>query len=211
MSFLPRAPVRGAALLIALLGAPAMALETPKYEVVQSFSDFEVRRYAPYVVAETRVEGAQKDVGNEAFSRLGGYIFGNNRGARKIAMTAPVAQAPAEGQKIAMTAPVAQSRADGDTWLVQFMMPSEFSLDTLPEPKDPRVYLRLLPPRTFAVVRYSGTWSKSNYDEHLAVLRAGLAREGLAAKGEPTWARYNPPFTPWFLRTNEILIEVEAS
>jgi len=203
-------PVPGVVLLFLLTGAPAMAIETPKYEVVKAFGDFEVRRYAPYVVAETRVEGAQKDVGNEAFSRLAGYIFGNNRGARKIAMTAPVAQAPAEGQKIAMTAPVTQARAAGDTWLVQFMMPAELSLDTLPEPKDPRVYLRLLPARTVAVVRYSGTWSKANYDEHLAILKAGLEREGLVAKGEPVWARYNPPFTPWFLRTNEILVEVDA-
>lgn len=188
-----RTPVLVGALLT-LAAAPAMAIETPKYEVVQAFDGFEVRRYAPYVVAETRVEGAQKDVGNEAFSRLAGYIFGNNRGTRKIAMTAPVTQA----------------REAGDTWLVQFMMPAEFSLDTLPEPKDPRVYLRLLPARTVAVIRYSGTWSKSNYDEHLATLKAGLAREGLVAKGEPLWARYNPPFMPWFLRTNEIHLEVEA-
>lgn len=204
-----RTPVLVGALLT-LAAAPAMAIETPEYEVVQAFDGFEVRRYAPYVVAETRVEGAQRDVGNEAFSRLAGYIFGNNRGTRKIAMTAPVAQAPAEGKKIAMTAPVTQAREAGDTWLVQFMMPAEFTLDTLPEPKDPRVYLRLLPARTVAVIRYSGTWSKSNYDEHLATLKAGLAREGLVAKGEPLWARYNPPFMPWFLRTNEIHLEVEA-
>ncbi|MDP1823400.1 MAG: heme-binding protein [Archangium sp.] len=198
------------ALVTTLLGAPAMALEMPKHEVVDTFEDFEVRRYTPYVVAETRVEGERSEVGNEAFSRLAGYIFGKNRGARKIAMTAPVAQAPAEGQKIAMTAPVAQAPAGEGAWVVQFMMPSEFSLETLPEPNDPRVSLRLLPARTFAVVRYSGTWSKANYEEHLEQLKAGLQREGLVAKGEPVWARYNPPFTPWFLRTNEILIEVEA-
>lgn len=90
------------------------------------------------------------------------------------------------------------------------MMPSDFSLDTLPEPTDPRVSLRLLPARTFAVVRYSGTWSKANYEEHLGELKTRMQGEGVAAKGEPVWARYNPPFTPWFLRTNEILIEVEA-
>lgn len=203
-----RAPLVGA-VLFALVGAPAMAIETPKYEVLKSFDDFEVRRYAPYVVAETRVEGARTDVGNEAFGRLAGYIFGKNRGAKKLSMTAPVTQAPAESSRIAMTAPVTQVAAGGDAYVVQFMMPSEYTLDTLPEPTDSRVTLRELPARTFAVLRYSGTWSHANYREHLAKLRDAMQREGLAPKGEPVWARYDPPFKPWFLRTNEILIEVE--
>jgi len=185
-----------------------MATETPKHEVLKRYGDFEVRRYPSYVVAETEVEGEQSDVGNEAFSRLAGYIFGKNRGARKIAMTAPVTQAPAEGTKIAMTAPVTQSSTGPRSWRVQFMMPSEYSLEMLPEPKDERVHLRLLQPRRFAAIRYSGTWSRKNYEEHLAQLGAAMKREGLEAKGEPVWARYDPPFKPWFLRTNEILIEV---
>jgi hypothetical protein len=203
-----RAPLAGA-LFLALLGAPAMAIETPKHEVVKAYADFEVRRYAPYVVAETRVEGSRSDVGNEAFGRLAGYIFGKNRGEKRVAMTAPVTQAPAEGARIAMTAPVAQAPAGSDEWLVQFMMPSEYTLETLPEPLDARVTLRQLPARTVAALRYSGSWSQSNYREHLALLREAMKREGLAPKGEPVWARYDPPYTLWFLRTNEILIEVD--
>lgn len=201
--------VFGAAL--ALLGSPAMAIETPPHRVVQQAKDLEVREYASYVVAETEVEGEQTEVGNEAFRRLAGYIFGKNRGERRLEMTSPVVQAPTEGTKIAMTAPVTQAptgTADRRAWLVQFMMPAQYTLDTLPEPRDTRVTLRALPARRVAVHRYSGTWSKENYEEHLATLKAAMQREGLVAKGEPVWARYDPPYTPWFLRTNEIQIEV---
>jgi len=177
-----------------------MAVETPKYELLKCYPDFEVRQYAPYVVAETEVEGERTEVGSEAFSRLAGYIFGKNLGARKLAMTAPVTQEPAAGTTVAMTAP--------HRWKVQFTMPSGLTLETLPEPTDPRVHLRKVEPRRVAVVRYSGTWSERNYQEHFSQLEAALKREGLSGKGDPVWARYDPPFKPWFLRTNEILVEV---
>lgn len=94
-------------------------------------------------------------------------------------------------------------------WLVQFVMPAKETLATLPEPNETNVMLRALPARRFAVIRYSGAWSDANYDEHLALLRAALVREKLSPVGEPVWARYDPPFKPWFLRTNEILLELE--
>lgn len=186
-----------------------MAVETPKFTVLEQLEEgLELREYPAYVVAETEVEGEQSDVGNEAFSRLAGYIFGKNRGAQKIAMTAPVTQAPAEGTRIEMTAPVTQQASGARRWQVQFMMPSGWSLDTLPQPDDARVHLRVVPARRVAAVRYSGTWSQANYREHLEVLTAGLSRHGLIAKGAPIWARYDPPYKPWFLRTNEILVEL---
>jgi hypothetical protein len=192
------------ALLAALAWRPAMAIEEPAYEVVKTFDDFEVRRYAPTIVAQTAVQAGFEDAGNQAFRILAGYIFGKNRGERKIAMTAPVAQTP---QKIAMTAPVAQTAA-GDATLVQFTMPREWTLETLPEPLDERVQLKAIPARTFAVIRYGGTWSEARYQEHLEKLKAALAREGLRWSGEPVWARYNPPMMPWFLRRNEIWLEL---
>ncbi len=188
-----------------------MATETPKFKVIEKYGDVELREYPSYVVAETEVDGDQGEVGNEAFSRLAGYIFGNNRGAKKIAMTAPVTQAPVEGTRIAMTAPVTQQASGSKRWQVQFMMPSEWSLDRLPEPKDSRVHLRVMPPRKVAAIQCSGTWSQSNYAEHLAALEKSLSRHALTAKGEPIWARYDPPYKPWFLRKNEILIEVEPN
>ncbi|MBS2033068.1 MAG: heme-binding protein [Deltaproteobacteria bacterium] len=197
-------------LVITLLGASAMATETPKHQVLARYRDFEVREYPSLVVAETEVEGDRGEADNEGFSRLAGYIFGRNHSAKKIAMTAPVTEAPVEEKKIAMTAPVTEESAGPRRWRMQFMMPSELPLEALPEPNDARVHLRVLPPRRFAAIRYSGRWSQQNYDEHLEQLQAAMQREGLSAKGEPVWARYDPPFKPWFLRTNEILIEVQS-
>lgn len=197
-------------LVLALLGGSALAIETPKHEVLSTHPDFEVRQYPGYLVAETEVAGERDEVGTEAFRRLSGYIFGGNRSRQKLAMTAPVAQAEARGEKLAMTAPVTQAEAGPRRWVVQFLMPSGFTLETLPEPDDARVRLRAVEPRRFAVLRYSGTWSAANYQEHLAALEAAMAREGLEARGPPVWARYDPPFLPWFLRRNEILIPLDG-
>ncbi|MFW2388450.1 MAG: SOUL family heme-binding protein [Polyangiales bacterium] len=187
-------------------GGDSVDYESPSYEVVERLDGIEIRQYAPYLVAETRVDGGLEDAGNRGFRILAKYIFGDNQGTKKIAMTAPVSQEKAGGSKIAMTAPVTQERV-GDEYTVQFMMPSEFSRDDLPQPNDARVTFREVPARTFAAVRYSGTWSKRNYEKHLDALVATLLAQGYEPTGEPIWARYNPPFMPWFLRRNEILTE----
>ncbi len=195
-----------------LFGSAAMAIEKPEHVVVRILDeDLELRDYPSYLVAETRVSGSRSDAGNESFRRLAGYIFGGNRKQQKFAMTAPVTTAPAQpaqAEKLAMTAPVTQTKAEGGEWLVQFVMPKGQTLESLPQPNDARVTLRALPAKRYAVIRYSGTWSDANFDEHLALLRAAMAREKLTPLGEPVWARYDPPFKPWFLRTNEILLEV---
>jgi len=187
-----------------------MAIEQPRYRVIQKLDDFEIREYAPQLVAEVEVSGTRESAGNAGFRVLAGYIFGKNRGERKIAMTAPVTQA--EGQKIAMTAPVTQapsgSGEDGERWLIQFMMPAGHSLETLPEPLDAAIHLRPIPARRVAVLAYSGTWAESRYLEHLARLREAMRREGLQSRGAPVWARYDPPWIPWFLRRNEILLDL---
>jgi hypothetical protein len=196
-------------LTLCALAEPAMAIEKPKYRVVRELQGIEVREYAPYLVAETEVTGSREEAGNAGFRRLADYIFGKNKGEKKIAMTAPVAQQ--EGARIAMTAPVAQQeRPDRgpSTWVIQFMVPSEYTRDTLPEPLDPAIRFREVPARRVAALRYSGTWSEERYLKKLAELRAAMAKERLRAVGEPVWARYDPPFMPWFLRTNEILIEI---
>lgn len=172
----------------------AMAVEEAKYTVLQKRDAFELREYAPQVVAETLVQGDFSSVGNEAFQQLFGYISGRNRKA----------------QSIPMTAPVNQERV-GNEWRVAFVMPADSRLSDLPAPLDPSVILREIPGRTMAALTYSGTWSKKRYDKHLTILKEHLKELGLKATGEPVFARYNPPFTPWFLRRNEILIPVERS
>jgi hypothetical protein len=173
--------------------------------VVGTYDAFEVRRYEPYLVAETQVGAAAEEAGNKGFRALAGYIFGGNKGARKIEMTAPVAQTSV---RIAMTAPVTQSASSG-AYVVQFAMPREWTMASLPEPVDPNVTLREMPARTLAVIGYSGTWSQDRYDEHLKLLQEALARAGLRWHGEPVWARFDPPWKPWFLRRNEIWLAVD--
>lgn len=196
------------AALVALGPVDAMAAEEASYEVLKQDGKFEVRQYAGHILAETVVEGNLEDAGSKAFNRLFGYISGENKMQDKVAMTAPVSQQPA-GEKIAMTSPVGQQR-DGENWAVSFMMPEAYSMETLPEPNDPLIVLRQVPPRTMAAVRYSGFWSEKNYQKHKAELEEWMAGEGLIIAGDPVWARYNAPFTPWFLRRNEILVPVEA-
>lgn len=187
-----------------------MAYEMPRYEVVEEFEAFELRRYAPYLVAETEVSGDFDDVGGRAFRVLAGYIGGANRAREEIAMTAPVGQQPAGGEKIAMTAPVLQAPQGGDarSYTFWFVMPSKYTRDTLPEPTDPRVRIREVPSRLLAARRYSGTWSEGRYRRNEAALLAAVDAAGLERVGAPVFARYNAPFTPWFLRRNEVLIEV---
>ena len=184
----------------------SMAIEEPSYEVVQQLEGAEVRQYAPYVVAQVLVSGPADDAGTQAFPILAGYIFGKNKGARKLEMTAPVTQAAAP-VKLEMTAPVTQAEAPGG-FIVQFVLPKGITLATAPEPVDPRVQLREMPARRVAVIRYSGFWSQANFDEHLGKLEAALRAAQLPWAGEPTLSRYNAPFTPWFLRRNEIWLSL---
>ena len=166
----------------------------------------ELRQYAPYVVAEVVLGASAEDAGNQAFPILAGYIFGKNKGEKKFAMTAPVTQTAAP-MRMDMNAPVTQAAVAGGM-RVQFVLPKGVMLATAPEPIDPRVQLRLVPAGTWAVIRYSGMWSQANYLEHLDELKAALQSAGVATQGEPVLARYNAPFTPWFMRRNEIWLAV---
>ena len=195
-----------AALVLGLLSPMANAIEEPKYTVVRQYEVFEVREYAPYLVAEVVVPGPAGEAGSQGFRILAGYIFGKNKGERKISMTAPVAQAPAPA-KIEMTAPVTQAAADGG-YVVQFVMPSEYTLETLPEPLDPQVRLKGVSGGRYAVIRYSGSWSDDNYKEHLEKLARGVEAAGLRTTGSPIYSRYDAPYVPWFMRRNEIWIRL---
>lgn len=199
-----------------------MAVEELKYEVVARYQGFELRQYAPSIAAETTVTGNFEWVGNLAFSRLAGYIFGNNRRRDSLAMTAPVTQtskrqtiamtAPVfqepERTKIAMTAPVTQIGAE-NAWVFSFIMPAEYGLEDLPEPNDSRIRLVQRPGQLMAALQYSGTWLKVVYESKRKHLEALIEQNGYVATGPALFARYDPPLTLWFLRRNEVLIPVE--
>ena len=193
-------------LALSLLPQSGHAIEEPEFQIVRSLPDIEVRQYAAYTVAEILVAGPQGDAGNQAFPILAGYIFGKNKGERRFAMTAPVTQA-AVPVKLEMTAPVTQTATPAG-FLVQFVLPKGVTVANAPEPLDARVQLREVPPTQVAVIRYSGFWSESNDSEHLSKLQTALRSAGLTWAGEPVYSRYNAPFTPWFMRRNEIWLQL---
>lgn len=198
-------------LLLATTSLMSQAIEEPSYELVRQLQgeNIEIRQYAPYVVAEVLVEGPADKAGNQAFPILAGYIFGKNKGTQKFEMTAPVTQTAAP-VKMEMTAPVTQTAATGG-YRVQFVLPKSVSLASAPQPDDPQVQLREVPAKRIAAIRYSGFWSQANFEEHLGKLQVALRAANISWSGEPTLSRFNGPMTPWFLRRNEIWLELLPS
>ena len=212
-----------------LLGSTAMAVEEPKFELLKQDGAYELRRYPAFIVAETFVAGDMDEASSQGFRAIADYIFGNNQSqaasggeaSTKIAMTAPVTLEPAgPAQKIAMTAPVTlepQTLAGGTPaalqgakrWRVHFVMPSEYTLTTLPQPKNEAVTLRAVPAKTWAVLRYSGFNSEARVQQHTEELLAWLKTRPLVPLGNPQLARYDPPWTLPMFRRNEILVEVQ--
>lgn len=196
--------------------------EQQPYDVIRGYELFELRRYPEHLLAEITVEGSFEAAGSRAFSHLFAYISGANRSNQAVSMTAPVVQS-AESQKISMTAPVMQEAASAPqasgtaaadtegTYQVAFVLPVGFTTDTAPQPTDPLVALRTVPERETAVIRFSGRSSAARYRDHLEMLRSALPAAGLTATGGPRLARFDPPYRPWFLRRNEILLDVSRA
>jgi hypothetical protein len=170
----------------------------------------EIRRYPPLILAETFVEGDLHAAGLEGYRRLASYISGYNRSRREIPCSRRELQAQdpvtdGQGQRIPMMSPVAQRRC-GSGYCISFVMPESFTLFTLPEPSNPLITLREIPQRLVAALRYRGSWRTALFLQQQSRLEACMAAAGLVAAGPARYARYNPPFVPWFLRRNEILI-----
>jgi effector-binding domain-containing protein len=180
-------------------------VEHPKYSVLKSVGEVEVRQYNPMIVAEVEVRGERMKALNQGFRLVADYIFGNNLSSQKVPMTAPVTQET--GEKIAMTAPVTQD-GNGETWKVRFVMPQNYTLDTLPKPKNPNIRLIAIPSKKAVVIRFSGFNTDKNISSHLNTLLQYIAEHRLSVTGQPTTAFYNPPWTLPFLRRNEIMFEL---
>ena len=185
-----------------------MAIEEPKYTVLEKTIPFELRSYAPMILAEVKVDGDLDEASSQGFRLIAAYIFGQNRASEKISMTAPVAiEEQSLGSKIAMTAPV-NIEANGSQWTVSFVMPSEYTMESIPKPLNPKVVLRQIPAVKRAVVQFSGFYNDQKVAERTLELEEWMKSKNLQAIGVPKFARYNPPWTLPFLRRNEIMIDV---
>lgn len=178
----------------ALSSSPARAgfYEAPAYTLVHDHDAFQVRDYAPALEARVRIERGYDGAWNPGFRVLADYIFGGTQSGESISMTVPVAASPA--------AP------DDDAWTIAFTMPSEYTLDTVPQPRDPRVELVQTEPKRWAVRRFSGRASGPRAEAELATLRAELQAAGLEPAGAPVFAQFNPPWIPSWFRHNEVML-----
>lgn len=195
--------------ILSLLPVIAMATETPKYKVISQDGDFEIRQYEPRIIAEVSVTGDLDSASGDGFRTLAGFIFGNNHLASR-----PEVIVPADSnQKIAMTAPVTiepekleASFTQSKQWRVEFTMPSQYSLKTLPIPNNPAIQIKEVSSKTYAVVRYSGLNTAHRINKETERLFDWLESQNLEITGTPELARYNPPWTLPMFRRNEILI-----
>lgn len=211
-------------LVLLTLGNSAMAVEEPKFEVLLQDTKFEIRRYAPVIIAEVFVEGDMDNASGKGFRMIADFIFGNNKvpmseTSGKIAMTAPVTMEPQlQSSQIAMTAPVSvQPASDGASlvgakrWRVQFVMPSQYTLASLPKPNNGAVSLREVPTKTVAVAKYSGFNTESRIRDETQELVDWLHAQKRVANGPAQLARYDPPWTLPFWRRNEIHLELKPA
>ena len=200
---------------------PAMAIEEPKYEVIVSDAQFEVRHYAPVLIAETIVEGDMDAASSKGFRLIAEFIFGNNLSSdtdkkAKIAMTAPVTVEP-QSSKIAMTAPVTvepqaaeSNMKTAKTWRINFVMPSQYTLANIPKPKNNAVSLREVPSKYFVVHKYSGFNTVSRVQTKTDETVEWAIKRSYKMIGTPQLSRYDPPWTLPMFRRNEIMIEIAA-
>jgi hypothetical protein len=202
----------GFAALTMLMGG-AMANEEPRYEVIKKDNDFEVRRYQPMIIAEVLVIGTLSEASNKGFRQIADFIFGNNedpikKQSEKIAMTAPVTMEADTSSKIAMTAPVTME-SSGGAWKMAFVMPSKFTIDTLPKPKNANVTIKQMPAQQLAVVTFSGWVDEEKLTAQTTRLNEWMAKNGLKSSGSVQLSRYNPPWTLPFWRRNEVWVKLD--
>jgi len=190
-----------------------MATEEPRFSIIEKSEPFELRSYAPQLIAEVKVEGDLDTASSQGFRLIAAFIFGQNQVSEKISMTAPVAIETAQSTKIAMTVPVgieaSKDSAKGvSQWVFSFVMPSEYTMATLPKPLNPLVSIRELPAQRRAAITFSGFYNEAKVLEKTKALEDWIKSKQWQPIGNPQFARYNPPWSIPFMRRNEILITV---
>ena len=185
--------------------------EQQRYEVVQQGPGFELRRYPAHLVAEVEVNGSFEGAGNTAFRPLVAYIRGRNQASQSLAMTAPVLQRREDSDDTPAAVETVTTETSPGRYVVSFVMPEGSTRETLPDPGDAEVELRAVPEELAAVARYSGRWRSASYEQQTGQLLRAVNDAGLETTGPPRFARFDPPWTPWFRRRNEVVVPVREA
>ena len=187
-----------------------MAIETPKYKILEKDGHIELRKYDGYITANIEIKAdSYKSAGSRAFGVLADYIFGNNTKNSKIAMTAPViSQKPATSEKIAMTAPVTTAKLDNQKYVISFTMPASYSLEDLPKPNNENVIIKTIPSHKVVAIRFSGYTSEGDIEKKSAELREWTNKREIKLGSQPSVLRYDPPWKPGIMRRNEVCFNV---
>ncbi len=201
------------ALVIWVIGSYLVVrtIEEPAYTVLEKKDGYEIREYAPYIMAKTTVTGNYDEATNKGFRIIADYIFGNNTKKESIAMTTPVLESKAEAssEKIAMTTPVLETAGENNERTIAFVLPSKYTLETLPTPNNNAVTFTEVPARKVAALTFTWYATESRMEAKKALLQSYLKRDNITTAGEPETARYNPPLSMPLMLRNEVLIPVE--
>lgn len=168
-------------------------VEQAKYTVITKYGSIEIRQYEPMIVAETEINGQRQEAISQGFRIIADYIFGNNLTRQNVAMTAPVTQ-----------------QSQGTSWTVRFVMPSNYTMESLPKPNNSLVKIQKMEAKRFAVIRFSGTPTEDSIKKHTAELEEFIHTNNLKILSEPIYAFFNPPWTLPFLRRNEVMMEIPS-
>ena len=193
------------ALGAAMIGPIMSNVEVPAYKILKKEQNIEIRQYPPLIIAEVKTAGSRQASISDGFRILADFIFGNNEGEKQLSMNGPITQQ--EGIKIAMTAPVQQEKTDAE-WAISFIMPSKFSIDTIPNPINDRIKIIQIPSKRYAVITFSGRSTEANLTKHTNELEIYMNGSSYSKVGNAKYAFYNPPWTLPFLRRNEVQFEL---
>ena len=193
------------ALGAAMIGPIMSNVEVPAYKILKKDQNIEIRQYPPLIIAEVKTAGSRHASISDGFRILADFIFGNNEGEKQLSMNAPITQQ--EGIKIAMTAPVQQEKTDAE-WATSFIMPSKFSIDTIPNPINDRIKIIQIPSKRYAVITFAGRSTEENLTKHTTELEKYMNGSSYSKVGNAKYAFYNPPWTLPFLRRNEVQFEL---
>jgi SOUL heme-binding protein len=183
-------------------------IEKPVYKVVAERDGYEIREYQSYIVAETQVTGTRPEALGEGFRVIADYIFGNNVSRSSIAMTSPVLET-SQSEKISMTTPVLSNETSENERTIAFVLPSAYTLESLPVPNNPKVTLREVPAHRVAALSFTWYATPKRVEAKKALLVSYLNRDQVNSIGDTQVAQYNPPLSMPLILKNEILIPVE--